>query len=166
MMSLKQRQSMQSQGFTLVEVLVALVVMSVGMLGIAALYVSGVQGTRGAIYQTKAINLAADMADRIRVNRTVPAAYAGAGAGAASDCADTNFAGANLCTPAQIAANDVFVWNQSLTNPRTGLPAPNGGVQMGTVGVNPATNPPTYTITVNWSEPGLGDVSYVLTVEM
>ncbi|MEM7283656.1 MAG: type IV pilus modification protein PilV [Pseudomonadota bacterium] len=156
----------KTQGFTLVEVLVALVVMSVGMLGIAALYVSGVQGTRGAIFQTKAINLAADMADRIRSNRTAPAAYAAAGAGAAADCADDGAAGANLCTPAQIAANDVFVWNQTLNNARTGLPAPINGAQMGTVAVNPATTPPTYTITVNWSEPGLGDVSYVLTAEM
>ena len=57
------------KGFTLVEVLVALVVMSVGMLGIAALYLEGLRAGRTALYRTTAVNLAADMADRIRANQ-------------------------------------------------------------------------------------------------
>lgn len=154
------------RGFTLIEVLVALVVMSVGMLGIAALYVSGIQGSRGAIYQTKAINLASDMADRIRSNRVAPAAYAAAGAGANANCADNAINSVVICTAAQIASEDVFALNQTLNDGRMGLPAPGSGVQMGQVAVNQATTPPTYTITITWSEPGIGDVSYVLTAEM
>ena len=155
-----------SRGFTLVEVLIALVVMSVGMLGIAALYVSGIQGSRGAIYQTKAINLASDMADRIRSNRVAPAAYAAAGAGANGNCADNAINNIATCTAAVIAAEDVFIFNQTLNDARMGLPPPGSGVQMGQVVVNQATTPPTYTITVTWAEPGIGDVSYVLTAEM
>lgn len=167
MSSLRSKKSrIKIRGFTLVEVLVALVVMSVGMLGIAALYVSGIQGSRGAIFQTKAINLAADMADRIRANRIAPNAYAIAGAGAPSNCEDDIANSVIVCTAAQVAANDVWIWNQTLQDPRQGLPAPTAGGQMGTVAVNQATVPPTYTITVTWSEPGLGDVTYVLTAEM
>ena len=59
-------------GFTLVETLVALVVMSVGMLGIAALYIEGLRSGQTSIARTTAVNLAADMADRIRSNPTVP----------------------------------------------------------------------------------------------
>ncbi|MCL4720697.1 MAG: prepilin-type N-terminal cleavage/methylation domain-containing protein, partial [Gammaproteobacteria bacterium] len=45
------------RGFTLIEVLVALVVMSVGMLGIAALYLEGLRASRTAVYRTTAVNL-------------------------------------------------------------------------------------------------------------
>ena len=61
-----------SSGFSIVEALVALVVLSVGMLGIAALYVESLRAGRTAVYRTQAVNLAADMADRIRANRSVP----------------------------------------------------------------------------------------------
>jgi len=47
-------------GFTLVEVLVALVVLAVGMLGLALLLVEGLQGSRTAIEHTQAVNLAAE----------------------------------------------------------------------------------------------------------
>ena len=40
------------------EVLVALVVMSVGMLGIAALYLEGLRAGRTALYRTTAVTLA------------------------------------------------------------------------------------------------------------
>ena len=71
----------RQRGFTLVEVLVALVVMSVGMLGIAALYLEGLRAGRTALYRTTAVNLAGDMADRIRANRNAGLAYAGTGPG-------------------------------------------------------------------------------------
>ena len=61
-------------GFSIVEALVALVVLSVGMLGIAALYVESLRAGRSAVYHTQAVNLAADMADRIRANRMAGAA--------------------------------------------------------------------------------------------
>ena len=60
--------------------LVALVVLSVGMIGIAALYGQGLGASRTALYRTHAVNLAADMADRIRVNRRGGASYGGAAA--------------------------------------------------------------------------------------
>ena len=62
-------------GFSIVEVLVALVVLAVGMLGIAALYVESLRAGRTAVYRTQAVNLASDMADRIRANRTAGDAY-------------------------------------------------------------------------------------------
>ncbi len=57
-------------GFTMVEVLVALVVLAIGLLGIAALLLNSLQSGRTAVYRTQAVNLAADLADRIRMNRT------------------------------------------------------------------------------------------------
>lgn len=61
MRAVRTRVSSAARGFTLVEVLVALVVMSVGMLGIAALYLEGLRAGRTAVYRTTAVNLAADI---------------------------------------------------------------------------------------------------------
>jgi type IV pilus assembly protein PilV len=128
------------RGFTIVEVLVAMVVLSVGMLGIAGLYVTTLRSVGGAIYRLQAVSFAADMADRIRANRTAGATYAGA-------AADNNCDGAAAvdCTPAQMAAHDLLRWNAQVAN---GLP---GGV--GVVGFAPGALPQTYTIAVNWSDP-------------
>ncbi len=126
-------------GFGLVESLVALVVVSVGMIGIAVLYGQGLGASRTALNRTQAVNLAADMADRVRSNRRGGASYGGAGA-------DNNCeAGGNTdCTTAQLAAHDVWEWE---TQVDALLP---GGV--GTVEYA-GTTPPTYTIRVLWQEP-------------
>lgn len=130
-------------GFSLVEAMVALVVLSVGMIGIAALHGQSLSAGRTAQYRTIAINLTADMADRIRVNRLGQAAYAGA---AADNNCDPIGGGGVDCTPAQMAAHDLFTWDRQV-----GQLLPNGQTQ---VLFNAGTNPPTYTIAVTWDEVG------------
>ncbi|MFO1400676.1 MAG: type IV pilus modification protein PilV [Steroidobacteraceae bacterium] len=140
-------------GFTIIEVLVALVVLSVGMLGIAGLYVVTLQSGGTAIYRTQAVNLAADMADRIRANRNAGTAY---GDGAAGALACTG-AGAVDCSPGDLAADDVLQWNTEIA-----AALPNGAGDIAVVAGTPAV----YTITVTWSEPGqTEDSSYTMTVE-
>ena len=81
-------------GFTLLEVLIALVVLSIGLLGIAALQGVGLRSSQGAYLTSQASLLAYDMADRIRANPDTVAA----GATVTTDCtvADTGLAGADL----------------------------------------------------------------------
>src|ERR1700751_1237241 len=57
------------RGFTLVEMLVALVVLAVGMLGVAILFGISLHSGSSAISRMQAVNLAADIADRTRANR-------------------------------------------------------------------------------------------------
>jgi len=81
----------RQRGFSLVEVLIALVILSVGMLGIAGLFVQGMQAGRTSVFRHHAVTLAGDVADRIRANPRAGAAYAGAGAdggcvGFGTDC--------------------------------------------------------------------------------
>lgn len=57
------------QGATLLEVLVAVVILSVGLLGMAGLQATSVQANQGAYYRSQASILANDMADRMRANR-------------------------------------------------------------------------------------------------
>jgi len=59
------------RGATLVEVLVALLVLSIGLLGVAALQVSALQTNQGAHVRSQASVLTYDIADRMRANRAV-----------------------------------------------------------------------------------------------
>lgn len=145
------------RGFTLVESLVAMVVISVGMLGIAALYVEGLRAGRTSIYRTVAIDLASDMADRIRGNPTAGAAYAGGGA--QNSCVDDGVVVVIDCNPAQLAAEDIFWWRQSV---QTLLPA-----GAGNIAVVPGAGSNAYTITLNWAEPGVPQpLDYTLSVQL
>lgn len=65
----------QQRGATLIEVLVAMVILAIGLLGLAGLQTVSVQSNQGAYYRSQATILANDMADRMRANRT--AALAG-----------------------------------------------------------------------------------------
>lgn len=59
------------RGFSLIEVLIALLVTSVGLLGLAALQAKSLQYNHGAYLRSQANILAYDMADRMRINRDV-----------------------------------------------------------------------------------------------
>lgn len=58
------------KGMSLVEVMVAVVILGSGILGLAALQGRSVAMTQSAHYRGVAADLAADLADRIRANRT------------------------------------------------------------------------------------------------
>lgn len=65
----------KQRGATLIEVLVAMVVLAIGLLGLAGLQATSVQSNYSAYYRSQATILAADITDRMRANRN--AAIAG-----------------------------------------------------------------------------------------
>jgi type IV pilus assembly protein PilV len=151
-----------SRGFSIVEALVALVVLSVGMLGIAALYVESLRAGRTAVYRTQAVNLASDMADRIRANRGVPNSWQlAAGANPAThNCVN----GGITCTADDLAEDDQRSWLDAIRNE---LPGSAANPATGTIDVDTTASPPQYQITVTWFEPG-GDPqgsTYILTMQ-
>jgi type IV pilus assembly protein PilV len=148
------QQMRRSAGFSLVEAMVSLIVISVGMIGIAALYGQGLSAGRTALSRSIAVNLASAMAENIRVNRLAQAAYAGAGAN--NNC-DPSGGGGVDCTPAQMAAHDLLLWNADVA-----AQLPNG---VGAVAFAAGT-PPSYTITVTWDEVGIGPVTETLVVQV
>ena len=156
-----------ARGFSLIETLIALVVLSVGLLGVAALHVESMQRGQGGLLQTRAVLLAGDMADRIRAN---PLGGEGYNIGwqemppvgdPCADTADGQAPGAPAgCDPASMAAYDVETWKEALA-PTSPLGLPNGD---GRILVNTATIPPTYLIQVQWS--GRNDTElYTLSVQ-
>src|SRR5437016_13881334 len=143
-------------GFSMVEMLVALVVLAVGMLGVASLFATALHSGSSAISRMQAVNLAADIADRIRANRRAGIAPNNAYGGAAADNGCTG-AGAVSCTPAQMAADDLYHWQRQLSRAIARGPA------NGTVVVTPGT-PQTYTILVSWTEK-TGTLQYQMQVQ-
>ena len=75
-------------GFTLLEILVAMLVLAFGLLSVARVLGRSSQEELEAFQRTQAISLVQDMADRINANRKNAAAYVAtyAPTGAAEDC--------------------------------------------------------------------------------
>jgi len=136
-------------GFTLIEVLIALIIMSVGMLGIAGLYVHSLQAGSTSLFRHHAVTLAGDVADRIRANPRAGPAYALAGGN--NNCVN----GGINCSRGEMAANDIFLWDQ-----QAAATLPNGAVN---VVFNNGVSPPTYQISITWTQPG-EVLSYVITI--
>jgi len=146
----------RAAGFSLVEALVALVVLSIGMLGIAALHVEGLRSARTALTRTAAVALASDIADRIRANRAAKTEYDAVVTSADTD-ANCEPKGAG-CTPAELAHHDKALGLGAI---ETALP---GGT--GTIDCDDAEVPATYTITISWSEVGADEPStYTVTIQ-
>ena len=93
-------------GFSLIEVLVTMVILSFGLLGIAGLLVSGVSNASSSEAMAKASQLAADMADRIRANPVV-------GVSATSQYI-TTYADSPPSSPTTIAMKDKKEWLEAL----------------------------------------------------
>lgn len=113
-------------GVSLVEVLVAVVVLSIGLLGLAGLQASGMRVGQSSIYRSQAAQLAYDMVDRLRVNF--------------ANAADYNLALADAAPGgATIAARDLQDWRLRLLS----LPSGTGSV---------AVNGADVTIVVQWDD--------------
>jgi type IV pilus assembly protein PilV len=104
------------QGMTLVEVLVAAIIVAIGLLGVASLQTAALQGASDADYRSKAVDLATALADRMHANLIGVADnhYLGipvCGAGSVSNCAMTptmdNSASVVQCTAQEMAEYDL-----------------------------------------------------------
>lgn len=62
---------MQQRGFTLIEVLVSIVILAVGLVGIAGLQAQSLRSSQDSYFRTQANTFANDLADRMRANATV-----------------------------------------------------------------------------------------------
>ncbi|HAN56512.1 MAG TPA: type IV pilus modification protein PilV [Betaproteobacteria bacterium] len=123
---------MHQKGFTLLEVLVAIVVLSIGLLGLAGLMASSVRNNHSAYQRTQAAWLAYDMVDRMRANRAYAVTLA----------TDYNVALGSASASANLAGTDVTDWKTALS---TTLPAGDGSVVVnGTTGAA--------TVIVQWND--------------
>ncbi|MBI5611490.1 MAG: type IV pilus modification protein PilV [Gammaproteobacteria bacterium] len=148
-----------ARGFTMVEVLVAMVVIAIGLLGLAGLQASGLRFSGNSALRTQALLLSQDIIERMRANpplATDPSPYAAYGvasatAFAALPAAPATNCGATACTPADLAAYDLVTWKNAIVNR---LHATSAGTSA-TVAItpnSPAAGVHTVDITLTWTE--------------
>ena len=123
----------QTRGFTLVEALVALVVLSIGLLGVAALQLSSLQSNSSAASRSQATLLAYEVVDRMRANQS--AALGGA--------YDITFA--QTPSGSTVAKTDLIGWRQDLT-------ATLGPTATGQISRNVTGTTTTFVVSIRWSD--------------
>jgi type IV pilus assembly protein PilV len=101
-------------GFTLIEVLIAVLVLGIGLLGVAGLQSVALSMNQGSYVRTQATVLARDISDRMRTNRqaATDAAYDMSGGASASE--QTACETTSGCNPSALAGHDLYRWNQSV----------------------------------------------------
>jgi type IV pilus assembly protein PilV len=137
------------KGFTLLEVLVALLVLSIGLLGIGKLMMLSARANDSAYMRSQATALGYTILDAMRANRQ-QALGGGYDTSVVVAAPQACVATAPGCTPAQQAQSDTWQWNQRLAS---ALPAGSGTVVTATApdGLSGASNV-TATVTVTWSD--------------
>ncbi len=145
----------RQRGSSLIEVLIAMLIVAFALLGIAGLQLASVRSQQSASLRSVAVNQIQVMAERIRTNSS---ALLGAGvtgyiaddayAAAATIPADPNCSpSAGTCTAAQSAQQDLREWRQALA-----AELPGGRGALAAVVTGGITAARARTITVMWME--------------
>jgi len=153
-----------SNGFTLVEVLVTIVVVSIGLLGLAGLQINGLRANMSSETRSKATLLASDIVERMRANLAGVDANAYSNimvdtascAAPASLCGNTSAGVAVNCTALEMSAFDTWVWGCGTAAggvQKSGVTnlLPNGTASV-TCNDDPCLPGSPHTVTVSWSE--------------
>lgn len=151
----------------MLEILITMVIVLLGVLGLAALIVRSNQAEMESYQRVQALMLAQDMADRINANRKVITCYSN---GATGMQLGTGYSGTPACTAGNAQQNDRAVadmtaWNNLLTGSAEVSGTDKIGAMIGARGcvnqIDPVTQ--TYIVSVAWQglaatkEPGAGN---------
>ena len=106
-------------GITLIEILVTVVILAIGLLGLAGLQMSGLRNNQSAYYRTQVSALAYDIMDRMRSNPVVAAQPGGYSLNSDKDhdplappLIKTCYHA--LCTTEELAEADLYQWYQDV----------------------------------------------------
>lgn len=137
-------------GFTLVEVATAILLIVIGLIGIAALYSDTAPATPADVPRMQAARLAEAIAERVSANAAGRLGYASV---VGVVCEPQK----KIKRPIDAAAQEAACW---LDEVQRTLPSGTGSITR-----DSSSSPPTYVVAVSWSAPGQGAASYVTRVQ-
>lgn len=141
-----------SAGFTLLEVMVAMVIFSIGLLGLAGIQAVALKNNNSAYTRTVSMQLAYNMADVLRtstdnsgsVNSIYDSVSSAISGSAPKSCVQKNGSGAPDCTETELANFEIYHWKKRIEKElASGL---------GTI----TKNGEVYTITLMWDDEHTG----------
>lgn len=104
----------QEAGSSLIEVVVALFVLAVGMLGVLSMQVKSMQFSQSAYYYAQAVYLANDILEKMRSNPSMAASYLleldDITPAATVDCSDAGV----TCSSAELRSHDLKEWRDNV----------------------------------------------------
>ena len=98
--------SRRNKGFTLIEVLSSMIILAIGLIGLASLQIIALRESQDAYTMQQAILLATDMQARMRSNSGID--WLTISPNTADTCTKTN-----VCTKTQLASNDYGEWTRN-----------------------------------------------------
>lgn len=104
----------QNNGFTLIEVLIAFIILTVGLLGVVALQISAKQANYNADQRSAALALANDIVERIRANDTTEAVATYNTTLSHNSPLTAHNCLNNTCSSMNMAAYDLDQWRKAL----------------------------------------------------
>lgn len=113
----------------MLEVLIAVLVLSIGLLGLAGLQAASLRNNYSSYLRSQATLLAYGMSDRMRANMAGVTAGNYNVASTAIPSAVSTCTGAG-CTPAEMAQNDANEWKNTLKSELPGPPPPAGSTSI------------------------------------
>jgi type IV pilus assembly protein PilV len=144
-------------GFSLMEVMVALLVLSIGLLGLAALQTSAIKMNHQSYQRTQATTLIYEIIDRMRANVTAASAGRYVIASGAADPTPAKYCHAAACTADELAVYDLWQWRNAVKGANnTTLAESDSFIQV---------NGTQHVITVTWKENGIS-FSQAVTVQL
>jgi len=142
----------RQDGFTLLEVLIAVVILSIGLLGVAGMQAVSLKNNHAAYTKTLATNLASDIAERIRANPLGHDYYAGFDSSGTIASPPSCISSSNGCTPEQLAKYDLYYWSKPIVD--TSSPAlPQGQATI-------SRTADVFTVTLFWRERNLKGIAH------
>ena len=146
------KQNPKSQaGFTLIEVLVATVILSLGLLGLAGMQTAAMRYNQSAYFRSQAVAVANDIIDRMRTNQTgTSGSYYDAITTNDDAPADQGCSNA-ACTAAQVASQDIREWTDHFSDVYGLGTAYTPTLPSGSSGTV-TKNADTYAVTITWTE--------------
>jgi type IV pilus assembly protein PilV len=114
-------------GFTLIEALIAFVILSVGLLGIVSLQALSKQSQHQAVQRARAIMMADGIVERIRINPGGLAEYVTGTTPVSITSEPSPDCQATACDPNELADHDLWAWEQTLEGAMIKIGTDNAG---------------------------------------